>query len=128
MVFADGEFYGFAMILNKRKKMQEELRREIKSKEYVIDTYGEETEEYKEPKMDLGERGNESDSKIDLSCGFEELRRNLADFEEVGKLKTNFPQPKKKTKMIRGRSFWKEKKMVGIRIKTRQSRKQMMKI
>ena len=37
------------MILNK-KKIQEELRREIGNKEYVIDTYGEENEEYKEEK------------------------------------------------------------------------------
>ena len=49
-------FTVFATILNKRKKIQEELRREIESKEYVIDTYGEETEEYKEAQMVLEER------------------------------------------------------------------------
>ena len=41
------DFTVSAMILNK-KKIQEELRREIGNKEYVIDTYGEETEEYEE--------------------------------------------------------------------------------
>ena len=68
--FGGGEFYGFAMISNKRKKIQEELRREVESKEYVIDTYGEETEEYRGAEMDLEGRENELNRQIDLSCGF----------------------------------------------------------
>ena len=36
-------FTVFAMILNRRKKNQEEVRNEMTDKEYVIDTYGEET-------------------------------------------------------------------------------------
>ena len=56
MILKMGNFTVFAMILNKRRRIQEELRREIESKEYIIDTYGEETEEYKEAKMDMGER------------------------------------------------------------------------
>ena len=43
-------FTDFVMISNKRKKIQEELRKEMEDKEYVIGTYGEETEEYKEAK------------------------------------------------------------------------------
>ena len=54
--FEDGEFYGFAMISNERKKIQEEVRREIESKSYVIDTYGEETEQFKEAKKESGRK------------------------------------------------------------------------
>ena len=68
------------MILSERKKIQEELRREIESKEYVIDTYGEETEEYKEAKMDLEERKNELNKKIDLSCGFGGTKKESGRF------------------------------------------------
>ena len=49
-------FTGSAAISNKRKKTQEELRKEIESKEYVISTYGGDTEEYLEAKLDLEER------------------------------------------------------------------------
>ena len=77
------------MIPNKREKIQEELRKEMEDREYVIDTYGEETEEYKEAKMDLGEKQNELYRQIELSCGFEELRRGLDDFEEAKKWKSS---------------------------------------
>ena len=60
----------------------------MEDKEYVIGTYGEETEEYKEAKMDLEEKKNELNRQIELSCGFGELRRSLDDFEEAEKWKT----------------------------------------
>ena len=64
-------FTVFAMILNRRrKKTQEALTNEMGDKEYAIGTYGEETEEYKEAKMDLGEKNNELNKQIELSCGF----------------------------------------------------------
>ena len=51
--FEGEEFYGSVEIPTERE-IQEELRKEIESKEYVIATYGEETEEYSEAKLDLG--------------------------------------------------------------------------
>ena len=49
--FGDGEFYGFREEFGpKQEKIQEELRKEIENKGYVIDTYGDETDEYKEAK------------------------------------------------------------------------------
>ena len=48
-----------------------------------METYGEETEEYKEARMNWGERKNELNKQIELSCGFEELRLNLDVFEEM---------------------------------------------
>ena len=73
--FEGGEFYGFCIDCEKEKeKIQEELRKEIESKEYVIATYGEDTEEYSEAKLDLREKKSELNKKIELSCGFEELR------------------------------------------------------
>ena len=53
--FEDDEFRGFRNDFE-QKKTQEELRKEMGDKEYIIATYGEATEEYKEAKMDLGER------------------------------------------------------------------------
>ena len=53
-----------------KEQIPEELRKEIESKEYVIATYGEDSEEYLEEKLDLGERENELNKKIELSCGF----------------------------------------------------------
>ena len=73
--------------MNKRQKIQEELRKEMGEKEYVIDTYGEETEEYKETKMDLEGKKNELNRQIALRSGFGELRRGLGDFEEEKKWK-----------------------------------------
>ena len=80
------------MILSGGKKIQEERRRRrgIGNEEYAIDTYGEETEEYKEENGFRRERG-ESNKQIEISCGFEELRRNLGDFDGVekwGRMKT----------------------------------------
>ena len=80
--FADGEFYGSASISSERRKIQEELIKEIESKEYVIAAYGEDTEEYLEAKLDLEEKKNELYKQIELSCGFEELRKFPNEFEE----------------------------------------------
>ena len=44
------------MISNKRKKTKEDLRKEMGDKEYILDAYWGETEEYKEAKMDLAEK------------------------------------------------------------------------
>ena len=53
--FEDGEFYGFREdFYQKEREIKEELRKEIENKAYVIDTYGEETEEYKEEKWIWG--------------------------------------------------------------------------
>ena len=49
-----GSFTGSAVISNKREKIQDELRKEMESKEYVIAAYGEEREEYLEAKLGLG--------------------------------------------------------------------------
>ena len=48
-----------------------------------MDTYGGETEEYKEARMNWGGKENELNKQIGLSCGFEELRKNLDVFEEM---------------------------------------------
>ena len=68
--------------MNKRKAIQKELRREIGSKEYVIETYGVKQKNIKK-KNGSGRRGNVLVREIALSCGFEELRRKLEDFEEM---------------------------------------------
>ena len=47
--FEEGEFCGFCDDFT-QQKIQGELGREVECKEYVIGTYGEETEEYKEAK------------------------------------------------------------------------------
>ena len=70
-----------AAILSKRKKIQEEFRKEIEDKEYIIATYGEDAEEYMEAKLDLGEKGGELNKQIGLRCGFGELRTVLNDCE-----------------------------------------------
>ena len=82
-------FTGSAAISNKRKKIQEELRRGVGSNEYVIATYGVDTDEYLEAKLDLEEKQNELNKKIELSCGFEELRTILNDFEAFRNWKMN---------------------------------------
>ena len=53
--------------------------------------------------MDLGERRNELNNQIELRGGFEELRKNLEEFEEMTK-------------------------MAGIRFQPRHNRKQMRKV
>ena len=57
---------------------------EIGSKEYVIATYGGDTEEYLEGKPDLDEKINELNKQIGLTCGFGELREILHEFGEGG--------------------------------------------
>ena len=47
--FEEGGFYGFCDDFA-QQKIQGELGREVECKEYVIGTYGEETEEYNEAK------------------------------------------------------------------------------
>ena len=55
--FGDEEFYGFCTDFEQKKeKIQDEIRKEIENKEYVMDTYGEETEEYKEARMNWEEK------------------------------------------------------------------------
>ena len=52
--FEREEFYGFCSDFEQKKeKIQEELRKAIGNKEYVIATYGEDTEEYSEAKSNL---------------------------------------------------------------------------
>ena len=64
--FDDGEFYGFLSDIEQRtSKVQEELRKEIESKEYVIAIYGEGTEEYLEAKLDLEDKKNELNKQIE---------------------------------------------------------------
>ena len=55
----------------KKEKIQEEIRREIEDKEYIMETYGEETEEYKEARMNWEERKKELDKQIELNGGME---------------------------------------------------------
>ena len=76
-------FTDYAAISNEGKKIQEELRNEIESKEYAISTFGEDTEAYMEEKLNLGEKKGELSKKIELSCGFEELRTILNEFGGV---------------------------------------------
>ena len=69
--------------------------------------------------------------QIELSSGFEELRRSLDDFGEAKKWKEteekkgekkqlgiNYRQYKKKLEMMRGRCFRKGGRMVGSRVQT----------
>ena len=53
--FDDEAFYGFCADFEE-KKIQEEIRKEIENKEYIMETYGEETEEYKEARTNWEER------------------------------------------------------------------------
>ena len=75
-------FTDYAAISNEGKKIQEELRNEIESNEYAISTFGEDTEEYMESTLNLDEKKEELSNQIELSCGFEELRTIVNDFEE----------------------------------------------
>ena len=45
--------------------------------------------------MDLEEQKNELNKLIELSCGFEELREGLDNFEEVKKWKTSEERERK---------------------------------
>ena len=65
---------------------------------------GGETEEYREAEMDLEERKNELNRQIELSCGFEELRRKLEDFEEIKKWEANGEAEMLVCKMFNGNS------------------------
>jgi len=90
-----------------------------------MDTYGEETVEYKEARMNWGERKNDLDKQNELNCGFGELRNNSDVFEkmkkgaQVKKLKgrekseTNYQQYKKRTKMKWKGILGKMKKIMG---------------
>ena len=90
-----------------------------------MNTYGEETEEYKAAKMNWGERRNELNKQIDLSCSFAELRRNLDVFEEMKewvawgeierkeKVGNQLPAIQEEGENGMGWSFWKLGKMVG---------------
>jgi len=55
----------------------------MENKEYEMDTYGEETEEYKESRTNWDERKNELNKQIELGCGFGELRKDLDVFEKM---------------------------------------------
>ena len=69
--FEDGGFYGFCTDFEQKKeRIQCEIRNEMGNKEYEMDTYGEETEEYKEARMSWEERKNELDKQIELNSGF----------------------------------------------------------
>ena len=88
--FDDEEFYGFCSDSERRKaKIQEALRNGIGSKEYAISTFGEDTEEYMDAKLNLDEKKEELCKKIELSCGFSGLRTILHDFEEDKMRKAN---------------------------------------
>ena len=63
-------------------QIQAELRNEIGSKEYAISTFGENTEEYMETKLNLDEKKEELSNQIELSWGFGELRTIPNDSEE----------------------------------------------
>ena len=82
--FLVDEFYGFCNDYEQKKEIQAEPREEMGDKEYIIATYGEETAQYKEAKMDLVGTKNDLDKQIELSCGFGELR-SLGNFEESEK-------------------------------------------
>ena len=57
MISRARDFTVFAMISNKRKKIQEELRKEMGDKEYVIDTYGKKRKNIKQQKGACGGGG-----------------------------------------------------------------------
>ena len=114
----------------------------MEDKEYVIGTYGEETEEteeYKEANMDIGEMKNELNSQIELSCGFGELR-SLYDFEEAKKWTTieeidrqevgdHLPTMQEENENdLGGGVFGKGAEWWGVIVQTRPNRKQMTKI
>ena len=63
-------------------KVQEELRKEIEGGEYIISTFGENTEAWQEAKLNLGEMREELSKQIELSFGFEGLGAILGNFEE----------------------------------------------
>ena len=68
--FEDGEFYGFCSDFEQRgSKIKEELGSEIERKEYAISTFGEDTEEYMEEKLNLDGKKEELSNQIELSCG-----------------------------------------------------------
>ena len=50
-----------------------------------METYREETEEYKGSRMSWGERKKELDKKIELNEWYGELGRNLEAFEEMNR-------------------------------------------
>ena len=84
--FEDEEFYGFHTDFeHKKEETQEELRREFEDKERLMETYREETEEYKGSRMSWGERKKELDKKIELNEWYGELGRNLEAFEEMNR-------------------------------------------
>ena len=77
--------------------------------------------------------------QIELSWGFEELRRGLGDSEEGKKLNATgeidrqevgdqLPTIQEENENDSGAVFSEKRKMVGIRAQTRHSRKQMAKI
>ena len=75
-------FTDFAEISRKEKKIQEELRNEVGSNEYAISTFGENTEEWQEAKLDLEEKKEELSNQIELSFGFVEFREILNNSAE----------------------------------------------
>ena len=108
-------------------------------REYVIGTYGEKRKDIKK-KMDLEEKKNELNRQVELSCGFEELRRGLDDFEEAKKWKAigeidrqeevgDQLQTIQEENENDSRTVFSEKrKMAGVRVQTRRNRDQMAKI
>ena len=79
----DEEFYGFCSDSEQRKaKVQEELRNGIGISGYAISTFGENTEEWEEGKLNLEQKKDERSNQIELSVGFGELGSILNNFEE----------------------------------------------
>ena len=102
-----------------------------------MDTYGEENEEYKEARMNWGERKNELNKQIELNCGIGELRKHLDVFEKMKegeameeierkeKVENQLPTIQEENEIKWKGILGKLKKKMGIEIRTGISKKQI---
>ena len=81
--FEGDEFYGFCGDFEQKwSKIRTDLEKGIESEEYVINTFGENTEEWKEATQKAHEMREELRVQFELRNSYGELRNQLEEWEE----------------------------------------------
>ena len=80
MISRMGSFAALQRFRTEKGKVQEERRQEIEGEAYIISTFGENTEEWQEAKLNLEAKKEELSKQIGLSFCFGELWGNTEQF------------------------------------------------
>ena len=85
--FEDDEFGGFCIDFEQNGRRFELIRKGVGNEEYIINTLGEETKEWKDAAKKAHEMREELRTQFELKTSYGELRNQLEEWEEDKKWK-----------------------------------------